>query len=310
MNSVIHAARVRYIKLGEKGGWEDECFQKGIIRFGFGSATVERFPLCHSGKWAELTASFLAEGKDKGTATRFKNETKLFFEDEGSILWITFIHDKFCWGFLTPTPAKRHEDGDGVYRELNRGWQSTDIKGVSLTKDRLSGALTKLTGYRGTSCNVDEDVSSYVVRRINGEQIPEVERGIAALKEMNASIVGMMKKLIPQDFELLVDLVFTASGWRRLGAVGGTQKTIDLDLILPTTGERAFVQVKSNTTQTEFDEYAKEFQFLGSYQKMFYVYHSGEVETDDERFFLVGNERFAEMVIDAGLVSWLIRKVS
>jgi hypothetical protein len=43
---------------------------------------------------------------------------------------------------------------------------------------------------------------------------------------------------------------------------------------------------------------------------MFYVYHSGEVETDDERFFLIGNEKFAEMVIDAGLVSWLIRKVS
>ncbi len=32
--------------------------------------------------------------------------------------------------------------------------------------------------------------------------------------------------LEPQDFELLVDLVFSTSGWRRVGVVGGTQKTL------------------------------------------------------------------------------------
>jgi hypothetical protein len=53
-----------------------------------------------------------------------------------------------------------------------------------------------------------------------------------------------MKLLGPRDFETLVDLVFSTSGWRRQGVVGKTQKTLDLDLILPSTGERAFVQVK------------------------------------------------------------------
>ena len=38
-----------------------------------------------------------------------------------------------------------------------------------------------------------------------------------------------MKLLEPRDFELVVDLVFSTSGWRRQRTVGKTQKTVDLD---------------------------------------------------------------------------------
>ena len=96
-------------------------------------------------------------------------------------------------------------------------------------------------------------MTSYVVRRINGQKTPEVERALLTLKEMRESVVPLMQLLGPRDFtELLVDLVFTTSGWRRLGEVGRTEKTRDLDLVLPrNTGERAFVQVKSRTTSDE-----------------------------------------------------------
>jgi hypothetical protein len=67
----INPTAVRYIKLGERGHWEKECLDQGIIRIGFGSAERERFELCQSGRWDAVTKSFLAEGKDKGTATRF-----------------------------------------------------------------------------------------------------------------------------------------------------------------------------------------------------------------------------------------------
>jgi hypothetical protein len=45
-----------------------------------------------------------------------------------------------------------------------------------------------------------------------------------------------MQLLGPGDFETLVDLVFFTSGWRREGIVGKTQKTLDIDLVLPSTG--------------------------------------------------------------------------
>jgi len=43
---------------------------------------------------------------------------------------------------------------------------------------------------------------------------------------------------------------------------------------------------------------------------MFYVFHSGEAETDDLRVKVIGPEQLADLVMDSGLVSWLIRKVS
>jgi hypothetical protein len=108
--------------------------------------------------------------------------------------------------------------------------------------------------------------------------------------------------------------VFTSSGWRRLGKVGGTQKTIDMDLELPTTKERAFVQVKTKTTATELEEYVDKFEesaFGDLYDRMFYVYHSGPAVTDTgDSVTIIGPDKLAEVVLDAGLVNWLIRKVS
>jgi len=301
-------SEVRYIKLGKKGGWEKECLSKGIIRFGFDSATAERFPLCQKGQWEKLTRSFLDAGKDKGTATRFTKETRLFFTDVGSTLWITFVGQHLCWGQLTPDPPQRHDDKDGVWRTVVGGWRRVDLNGEPLTKDRLSGALTKLAAYRGTSCRVD--VSDYVIRRINGYKSPEVERAIDATETMKASIIEMMKMLGPQDFELLVELVFSSSGWRRLGKTGGPQKTLDLDLQLPSTNERAFVQVKCHTNSDELTKYARRLDELDMYDKMFFVHHSGSAKIDDERVKVIGPSELSELVLGAGLVNWLIRKVS
>jgi len=318
MRDKIHPSQVRYIKLGEGGKWERECLAKRVIRYGFGSETPERFPWCQEGEWAKLTDSFFQEGLRQGVATRFSNETQVFFEDDGATLWITFIGERLWWGQLEPCrgdprkAAQPHADGDGVWRPVLDGWRSTDFNGDSLTKDRLSGALTKLALFRGTSCNVD--VADYVIRRINGEKVPEVERGIAAAEEMKAAVQGMMTLLVPHDFETLVDLVFSTTGWRRQGIVGKTQKALDLDILLPSTGERAFAQIKSRTNQAQLNSYIAEIDDLGPYDRMFFVYHSvrpkGDVHTDDERVTLIGPEKLSEMVLDAGLVNWLIRKVS
>ena len=157
----IKPARVRYIKLGGGGSWEQECLGNSIIRIGFGTARPDRFLLCESRNWKELAESFVSEGKDKGTATRFTKELRLFFEDDGTTLWITFMNESLYWGVVEGVP-EAHADGDGVSRRIRGGWRGTDIKGNPLSKDRLSGALTKLAAYRGTSCDID--VAEYVVR--------------------------------------------------------------------------------------------------------------------------------------------------
>jgi hypothetical protein len=64
---------------------EKECIANGIVRFGFGTDGVERFGLCESRDWDGLLRSFLGE-TTPGTATRFTNETRAFFEDDGATL--------------------------------------------------------------------------------------------------------------------------------------------------------------------------------------------------------------------------------
>lgn len=206
------------------------------------------------------------------------------------------------------TAAEVHADGAGVMRRVRGGWRGHDVNGNPLSKDRLSGALTKLAAYRGTSCDVD--VAQYVIRRINAQKMPQVERALAASQEMSSSVLDLMRMLTPQDFELLVDLVFTTSRWRRVGVVGRTQHTVDFELILPSTRERAFVQVKSKTTATELAEYvAKLGERADLYSRMFYVYHSGEAATpNDRRVTLIGPEQLAGLVLEAGLTGWLIER--
>jgi hypothetical protein len=306
----VNPVRVRYIKLGGGGGWEQECLEKGIIRIGFGSAAPHRFELCQARKWEEVAKSFIAEGKSKGTASRFTKELRLFFEDDRTTLWITFMRERLYWGLLESAPAELHPNGDGVWRRVSGGWHGTDLHGDPLRKDRLSGALTKLAAYRGTSCDVD--VAEYVVRRINGLKMPAVERALTAVQEMRLSALALIRMLTPKDFELLVDLVFTTSGWRRVSPVGGSQDTRDIALELPSTGERAFVQVKSETTSMQLAHYvAKLGDRSDLYERMFYVWHSGTVSApDNSRVTLIGPEKIAELVVDAGLVGWLIDKAS
>ncbi len=299
---------VRYIKLGEGGKWEKDCIKNNIIRFGFGTYKEERFTLCMARRWDELAKQFIADGRNQSTANRFTKETRLFFESDATTVWITFVGEYFYWGILESAPPERYFDGDGVSRKIAGGWRNTDINGEVLTKEKLSGALTKLAAYRGTSCSVD--VSDYVIRRINGQKVPEVERAVEDRKRMRESVQAMMKLLTWQDFEILVGLVFSTSGWRRQGAIGKTQEFLDLDLTLPSTGERACVQIKSETTSAQLAEYVEKLGDAGKFDKMFYVYHTGDAITDDKRVAVIGSQKLAELVFDAGLTSWLIDKVS
>ena len=93
-------------------------------------------------------------------------------------------------------------------------------------------------------------------------------------------------------------------------SLGKTQKTIDIEL--PTTGERAFVQVKSVAEQSVFSDYLSLFQTSDSYDRMFFVWHRGTLSKDlhAEGVTMIGTTRLAELILDTGLARWLRNKVS
>lgn len=174
----------------------------------------------------------------------------------------------------------------------------------------ISGRLTRTAAYRKTTCRI-VDAAPYLLARLNDETEPEVAALIAARGGLSDALVKVIQRLTWQDFELLVDLVFSASGWRRTGAVGGAQKTVDIELELPSTGERAFVQVKSATTAVEFAGYRGEMATRPE-GRMFYAYHTGGIgaEATGDNITVIGPERIAEMTLNAGLLDWVIRRGS
>lgn len=305
--SVVNAPYALYIKLGRSGNWENACLEQNILRFGY---TKTPYDAAVAGDWDTVLDVWREERDDIGAATRDLAQIKHFFADGDDVLWITFSKNLLWWCFAKPG-ARVHPDG-GTYRECVEPWNSMDAEGKLLSMDKLSGSLLRVQGFRGTICEVK--ALDYLKRKLNGETLPEVEAAREARNNLVIKIVPSIQHLTWQDFELLVDLVFSNSGWRRISQLGKTQKTIDIELLLPTTRERAFVQIKSSTSKQELDEYHKCLQESPLYSRMFFVWHTGnisEVTTGGrDNVTLIGPEALAAMVVDAGLTSWLLEKVS
>lgn len=160
-----------------------------------------------------------------------------------------------------------------------------------------------------TICNVK--AFDYLIRKINDVELPEMIEAKAAKSALLSSIESLLNLLTWLDFEDLAEQIFAKSGWQRIGVSGGTQKTVDLNLLLPTTGERTFVQVKSKTNQAQLDSYIEQLSDREE-TRMFYVYHSaaGTLNTNNSRVILMGPAQISGLVLQLGLLDWLMTKTS
>ena len=307
----IAPKEVRYIKLGPGGKWAPRCLEAGEIRFGY--AMVPHGP-CASGDWDAVADILVREaGRSKAKATDGVREIRDFYTLGPNCLWITFAESRLWWCFAEPevTWLGPEEVGRGPrMRRTVDGWHNTSITGDELHVEALSSSLTQVAAYRGTICKVR--AKDYLLRRINGIEEPLIARAREAKAELVAVAAEMIAQLHWADFETLVDLIFTRTGWQRVSRVGGTQKDTDLVLQQPATGERAFVQVKSRANQAVLDNYIERFRASGVYDRMFFVCHSpgrSLIKPDDAVIHLLFGTSLAAMAIDAGLLDWLSERV-
>lgn len=59
--------------------------------------------------------------------------------------------------------------------------------------------------------------------------------------------------------------------------------------------------MKSRINSGELASYVAQLDSFGPYDRMFYVFHSGTAAIDDERVTVIGPDRLAELVVEAGL---------
>ncbi len=304
---MVNFQKAYFIKLGRRGGWEEDCIEDGVLRLGFNNPYHDE---CLRGNFDSIRQWFEGKGKTKGVATAIVNQIRSFYESGEDNLWITFYKRKLWWAFAAPG-IEQLGDGSRIRKVVN-GWKSTDIKSDVLSVDKISGRLTKVQMFQGTICEVKEN--KYLWGKINAIVSPDVERAKKSLSELVDSALPLIKSLTWKDFELLVDLLFVNAGWKRLGVVGKTEKDIDLDLMMPVNGRRAFVQIKSSSTQTEFDEYLHTFAKNDIYHEMYFVVHTVEtalqIKDCGRPVTVINDKALSKLVVNSGMIEWLIEKAT
>ncbi len=307
----IKCSAIHYIKLGRKGEWERKCIEdEGTLQLGFGEANHQD---CLNGKWDRIYQTYL-QGENKKTpavATGFVNQIKKFYQADEKVLWITFYGNKMWWSFSKPQITLL-TDKSKIRPVIGRWHDTTVDEKMILTTDSLRGDLLKTQGFRGTICDVK--LKEYVLNKINGKESKEIKAINDAMRELENKVAVLITMLRWQDFEILIDLIFRAAGYNRTSDLGKTQKTFDLDLISPVTGERCLVQVKSESNLQDFEEDCKEFEAMKGYDKFFYVVHSPDqslekaIRHQGKVKILLATD-LATVVINSGLVKWLISKL-
>lgn len=312
---ISQAKSIRFIRLGESGAWSEDCFKEGIIRLGFSSGTPEILGLAKSKKWLNVRNYWLLRDHSAQVASSYTNQMKAFFEDDGTTLWITIRNQLLYYGFAVPGLPEPYElDSNKTklssYKKMaGGGWKNIDANGTTLAIDKLSGRLTKVGGFRGTICSLKQSVSDYLKLRLEGQVNPAIEKAEAVKMTLQHHIRELIQNLTWQDFETLVELIFSNSGWRRVARTGGNKETVDIELENPITKDSAFVQVKSSTTQKQLNSYINKMK-AGPYTRMFYVYHTGhaDLSSEEESVSVFNVDQIAELVLSNGLIDWVIDK--
>jgi Restriction endonuclease len=302
--SKVQPKHIRYIKLGDGGRWAQQSLSEGVLCFGYQTIPHD---VCERKDWDEVR-NLLFDRKSEGAKTAGVTEVKAFYELGEDCLWITFADGHLWWAFAHPEVQWTGNDDPSRKRVTLDGWRSTDILGKPLRASGLSSKLTKIANFRATICTVAEE--DYLLRRISGIEEPIVARANEARKAMMVVAVEMIRGLHWADFETLTDLIFARSGWQRSTRVGENLTDIDLVMEQPTTGETAFVQVKSEAGQATVDDYLGRFRRSG-YDRFFFVCHSAQGKLtlpDEPRLHLFEGERLADAAVKNGLYDWLIER--
>jgi len=320
--------KVCYIKLGKGGALMDDCVENNLLYIGYHTCDREMRDWCNrtrnvedAPEAEEKIKKYWLEDRKKtpSTAKNFQTSILRVVKDKGETLWITIENRRVFYGLSSGDELVRHEPWEnkspnsGSAKRMKFGWCKSDINGNILNINKLSGALTKTGGMQGTIAEIKKPVADYFIAHILGESLVLKDKAKKILIELEEVCEQIIKDLQPSEFEVLVDLIFCNSGWKRDGELGGNIKFVDVTLKLPTTNETAGVQVKSKFNNKEFKRYMEEYNKGTDFNKFFYVYHTGEMpENDrsedkkDKRIVIWGSKEVAKQAIEAGLSQWII----
>lgn len=303
----FNPTEVRFIKLGEKGKWEKYCIEENpSIRLGYESNQHKE---SLKSNWDEVLKYWIEARRSITEGKKDLLEIRAFYELPNTTLWITFHNRLLYWCFADEEVIELPQDMSRIRRVIGK-WSCKSLSGTTLHVGNIDGRVSKVQGFRRTICKVE--CSDYLIRKIRGDEQPEVVATRKAFSDLTQHATDLIRGLWWHDFELLVDLIFSRSGWQRISVLGKTEKDVDIDMLSPVTSKRAFVQVKSSSDYAMFQDSLFVFRGNNVYDELYFVVHTVKDKriTDhmESGVSVIGPERLASLTINAGLMDWLITK--
>lgn len=305
-------ASVRYVKNGPGGAWWKDA--KAASRLHAGWSQIPD-ALLQDRDSAAIAALIRRQYGTKAGATQDLKALLTLLEKPSQHLWITF-EDGFLWWSTVRDDVIINDarlPGCGhFWLTLDRPWQNRSLSGRYLAMSELPGTVTSTAGFKGTVC--EPKAWSHILRLIRDEPDSDAAAAGAARLAYEEAISALVKRLGPKDFEALIDLILSRSGWTRIAKLGGATEGVDIEVENPAIAEIAFVQVKSRASQAVLDDYVDRFrQRRDRYARMIFAVHSTDrrLETPSaEPIQLWDAQRISALVVALGLGEWVSKRIA
>lgn len=299
---------VRYVKNGRNHRWWQAARSKGQVHFGWKDVSRE---LLQEKDFEGIEQAIKAQYGARPGAGQDFNALRDALDKPSQYLWITF-EDSFMWWCTVGDKAILNPEGESAAKgnfwlECDRPWSNASVKGRPLAIPELPGTVTATAGFRATVCQPKDWRA--MLRIIRDDKDPDAARSAKARLDYEAAVGAMVRKLSWKDFEQLIDLILTRTGWARISTLGKTREGIDIEAQNLTADEIAFVQVKSSATQSTLDDYIRRFSERRElYARMIFAVHSpkGELTPSPDLPVQVWvGSRVTELAVRLGLGEWI-----
>jgi hypothetical protein len=191
-------------------------------------------------------------------------------------------------------------------------WSKHSIDGKRhLSIQDLPGIITATSGFKGTVC--EPTGWREILRIIRNEEDVDARAAALAREAYEGAIAKLVTRLRDKDFEVLIDLILSRTGWARLAKLGGATEGIDIEVENASSEEIAFVQVKSSANQYVLDDYVSRFtDRRDRYKRMIFAVHKPEgklVPPHGQPVQVWTGKHIANLVVRLGLGDWVAKRV-
>jgi hypothetical protein len=304
---------VRYVKNGKGGQWWKAAKANGQIHLGW---RIVPDALLRTADIAAIEPLIRSHFDGKLGATQDFNALRSLLDHPSQHVWVTF-QDGDMWWCTVSDQIETNPDGQTTDRghfwlTCASPWSNRSIGGIRhLVASELPGIVAMVAGYQATVC--EPKGWREILRIIRNEEDVDARAAALAREAYEGAVATLVARLGDKDFEVLVDLILSRTGWARLAKLGGAVEGIDVEVENASSGEIAFVQVKSSATQAVLDNYVSRFNDRRDhYKRMIFAVHSpsGSLTPPPNQSISVWTgKQIAQLVVKLGLGDWVAKRL-